>query len=115
MQLRIILKFPSRQSETSFTQLSREKRSLLLFLTKVVGTFRACLCGGMSRGCGGGWGGDKEVGGEGERERDAFYEVCFIGQFVAEPETGPLLCRTALWDCFKDTNTASFIGSVSFS
>ena len=115
MQLRIILKFPSRQSETSFTQLSREKRSLLLFLTKVVGTFRACLCGGMWRGGGGGWGGDKEVGGEGERERDAFYEVCFIGQFVAEPETGPLLCRTALWDCFKDTNTASFIGSVSFS
>ena len=54
----------------------------------------------------------KETGG---RERDAFYEVCFIGQFVAEPETGPLLCRTALWDCFKDTNTASFIGSVSFS
>ena len=62
----------------------------------------------MSRGCEGGWGGDKEVGGEGERERDAFYEVCFIGQFVAEPDTGPLLCRTALWDCFKDTNTASF-------
>ena len=29
-----------------------------------------------------------------ERERDAFYEVCFIGQFVAEPGTGPLLCRT---------------------
>ena len=34
---------------------------------------------------------------------------------MAEPETGPLLCRTALWDCFKDTNTASFIGSVSFA
>ena len=32
--------------------------------------------------------------GKGERERDAFYEVCFIGQFVAEPGTGPLLCRT---------------------
>ena len=66
--------------------------------------------------------GDVEGDGEGikkwvgkERERDAFYEVCFIGRFVAEPETRPLLCRTALWDCFKDTNTASFIGSVSFS
>ena len=49
--------------------------------------------------------------GEMERERDAFYEVCFIGLFVAEPATRPLLCRTAQWDCFKDTNT-SFIGSV---
>ena len=55
------------------------------------------------------------VGKERERGRDVFYEVSFIGQFVAEPETGPLLCRTALWDCFRDTNTASFIGSVSFS
>ena len=91
------------------------KKVCYYFLQKSLGTFRACLCGGMSRGCGGGWGGDKEVGGEGERERDAFYEVCFIGRFVAERETGPLLCRTALWDRFKDTNTASFIGSVSFS
>ena len=46
-----------------------------------------------------------------ERERDAFYEVSLIGQFVTEPETGPLLCRTVLWDCFKDTNTF-FIGSA---
>ena len=28
---------------------------------------------GMSRGCGGGWGGDKEVGGEGERERGMLF------------------------------------------
>ena len=51
---------------------------------------------------------------ERERERERgilFHEVSFIGRFVAEPETGPLLCRTVLWDCFKDTNT-SFIGSV---
>ena len=77
------------------------------------GVWRGCGAGGE----GGGGKGVKKGGGEGERERerDAFYEVCFIGQFVAEPETGPLLCRTALWDCFKDTNTASFIGSVSFS
>ena len=29
-----------------------------------------------------------------EREGDAFHEVFFIGQFVAEPGTGPLSCRT---------------------
>ena len=58
-------------------------------------------CGGMWRGCGGegmwrgGEGGGRE--GEGEGERDAFYEICFIGQFVADPETGPLLCRTVLF------------------
>ena len=28
---------------------------------------------GMSRRCGGGWGGDKEVGGEGERERGMLF------------------------------------------
>ena len=78
-----------------------------------MGTFRPCLCGGGVEGDGEGV--KKWVGKERERERDAFYEVCFIGEFVPEPETGPLLCRTALWDCFKDTNTASFIGSVSFS
>ena len=80
-----------------------------------MGTFRPCLCGGGVEGMWRGWGGGKEGGGEAERERDAFYEVSFIDQFVAEPETGPLLCRTALWDCFRDTNTASFIGLVSFS
>ena len=51
---------------------------------------------------------------ERERERERgilFHEVSFIGRFVAEPETGPLLCRTVLWHCFKDTNI-SFIGSV---
>ena len=47
-----------------------------------------------------------------ERETEMlFHEVSFIGQFVAEPETGPLLRRTVLWDCFKGTNTY-FIGSV---
>ena len=92
MQLRIILKFPSRHSETSFIQLSCEKRNLLLFLTNVMGIFRLCLCGGGVEGDGEGL--KKGVGKERERERDAFYEVCFIGQFVAEPPTGPLLCRT---------------------
>ena len=90
MQLRIILKFPSRHSETSFIQLSCEKRNLLLFLTNVMGIFRLCLCGGGVEGMVRG----EEGCGKGERERDAFYEVCFIGQFVAEPGTGPLLCRT---------------------
>ena len=92
MQLRIILKFPSRHSETSFIQLSCEKRNLLLFLTNVMGIFRLCLCGGGVEGDGEGL--TKGVGKEREREGDAFYEVCFIGQFVAEPGTGPLLCRT---------------------
>ena len=53
-----------------------------------MGTFRPWLCGGDGEGV------KKGVGKERERERDAFYEVCFIGQLVAEPETGPLLCRT---------------------
>ena len=112
MQLRIILKFPSRHSETSFIQLSCEKRNLLLFLTNVMGTFRAYLCGGGVEGDGEGV--KKGVGKERERGM-LFMRFVLFCEFVPEPETGPLLCRTALWDCFKDTNTASFIGSVSFS
>ena len=82
MQLRI-LKFPSGHS---LTQLPRTKKSLFLFLTNVMGTLRACLCGGDVEG---GWGGGKEGGEERdwrERERDAIYEVCFIGQFVGESQ-----------------------------
>ena len=66
MQLRIILKFPSRHSETSFIQLSCEKRNLLLFLTNVMGIFRPCLCGGGVEEDGEGV--KKGVGKERERE-----------------------------------------------
>ena len=67
MQLRI-LKFPSGHS---LTQLSRKKKSLFLFLTNVMGTLRACLCGGDVEG---GWGGGKEGGGEKDwREREMLF------------------------------------------
>ena len=111
MQLRI-LKFPSGHS---LTQLPRKKKSLFLFRTNVMGTLRAYLCGGDIKGM---WreGGEgvkkgvrKETGG---RERDAFYEVCFIGQFVGESQRPGHCCVERHYQgCLKDTNT-SFIGSV---
>ena len=73
-----------------YTAVVREKKFVIISY-KCNGHFQTVF---VWRGRGGGWGGAKEGCGKGERERDAFYEVCFIGQFVAEPGTGPLLCRT---------------------
>ena len=96
----------------TYTAVAQEK-SLFLFLTNVMGTLRACLCGGDVEG---GWGGGKERGEERdwrERERCFLWGLLYWPVCGWEPETGPLLCRTALWDCFKDTDT-SFIGSVFY-
>ena len=73
-----------------YTAVVRENKFVIISY-KCNGHFQTVF---VWRGCGGGWGGGEEGCGKGERERDAFYEVCFIGQFVAEPGTGPLFCRT---------------------
>ena len=77
-----------------YTAVVREKKFVIISY-KCNGHFQTVFVWRwMGRGWRRGWGRRER-----ERERegcfwDAFYAVCFIGQFVAKPETGLLLCRT---------------------
>ena len=71
-----------------------------------MGTFRACLCGGegMSRGCGGGWGRGKEVGGEGEREGGML--------FMRFPLLASLWLSQRLGHCCVEQHCGTVLGTL---
>ena len=90
----------------TYTAAAQEKKFVFISY-KCNGHFKSVF---VLRGCGGRVkkGVGKKTGG---RERCFLWGLFYWPVCGWEPETGPLLCRTALWDCFKDINT-SFIGSL---